>query len=203
MRPNDSDKLHVKSIEKLLNYSIALVVIAIAVSFFLFKSQKQNPTSTKTKMSEQEVDKVVNKYLQEALDQNKMNQLRTEKALREARLKVEKDMEIVKRKQDEELARIPAERQIWSESEMAKFGNQTQNVPSAQNQPNTRAAQTEEFDVKSMTPEEKKEYARQYIENARRGGYLIELDENMEVIKSTPIRKPTQQDDSIDNLYGG
>jgi hypothetical protein len=189
-----------KSIEKLLNYSIALVVIVIAVSFFLFKSQKQNPTLTKNKMSDEEVDKVVNKYLQEALDQNKMNQLRTEKALLEARLKVEKDIESVKRKQDEELQKIPAERQIWSESEMAKIGNQNQGV---QNPPKLKTTQSEEFDPKSMTPEEKKEYARQYIENARRGGYLIELDDNMEVIKSTPIRKPTQQDDSVDNLNGG
>lgn len=203
MRPSDSDKLPVKSIEKLLNYSIALVVIAIAVSFFLFKSQKQNTIPTKNKMTDEEVDKVVNKYLQEALDQTKMNQLRTEKALREARLKVEKDMESVKRKQDEESQKIPADRQIWSESEMAKVGNQNQTLPNVENQPKPKTAQTEEFDIKNMSPEEKKEYARQYIENARRGGYLIELDDNMEVIKSTPIRKPTQQDDSIDNLNGG
>lgn len=192
-----------KSIEKLLNYSIALVVIAIAVSFFLFKTQKQNATPTKTKMTDQDVDKVVNKYLQQALDQNKMNQWKTEKALLEARLKVEKDMEAVKRKQDEEMQKIPAERQIWSESEIAKMANQLPAVPSQSDQPKTKVTQSEEFDLKTMTPDEKKEYARQYIENARRGGYLIELDDNMEVIKSTPIRKPTQQDDSIDNLNGG
>lgn len=192
-----------KSFEKLLNYSIALVVIAIAVSFFLLKVQKQNPIVTKNKMSEQEVDKVVNKYLQQALDQNKMNEWKTQKALLEARLKVEKDMEAMKRKQDEEMQKIPAERQIWSEAEMAKIANQSQNIPNVQNQPKSKLVQIEDFDLKNMSLEEKKEYSRQYIENARRGGYLIELDENMEVIKSTPIRKPTQQDDSIDNLNGG
>jgi hypothetical protein len=193
----------VKSIEKLLNYSIALVVIAIAVSFFLLKQQKENPKVTKNKMSEQEVDKVVNKYLQQALDENKVNAWKTQKALIEARLKIEKDMEAMKRKQEEEMQKIPAERQIWSESEMAKVANQSQNVPKVQDQPKRKLLQTEDFDLQSMTPEEKKEYARQYIENARRGGYLIELDDNLEVIKSTPIRKPTQQDDSIDNLNGG
>ena len=103
MWPSFSDKLYVKSIEKLLNYSIALVVIAIAVSFFLLKEQKENPKVTKNKMSEQEVDKVVNKYLQQALDENKVNAWKTQKALLEARLKVEKDMEAMKRKQEEEL----------------------------------------------------------------------------------------------------
>lgn len=213
MRPSNSDKLSVKSIEKLLNYSIALVVIAIAVSFFLFKSQKQNQISTKNKMSDQEIDKVVNKYLQQALDQNKMNQWKTEKALLEARLKVEKDMEAMKRKQEEEMQKIPADRQIWSESEMAKLANQGSGSTAAKPQESKALplqqpkaapqAQSEEFDINSMTPEEKKEYARQYIENARRGGYLIELDDNMEVIKSTPIRKPTQQEDLVDNLNGG
>ena len=203
MRPCNSDKLHVKSIEKLLNYSIALVVIGIAVSFFLFKTDNQS-SSSKTKMTNEEVDKVVNKYLQQAAYQNKMNQWKTEKALREARLKVEKDMEMVKRKQDEELQKIPAERQIWTESEMAKVANQSTLSNVEQPEPvKAKTAQSEEFDIKTMTPEEKKEYARQYIENARRGGYLIELDDNMEVIKSTPIRKPTQQDDSVDNLNGG
>ena len=192
-----------KSIEKLLNYSIALVVIAIAVSFFLFKTQKQNSTA-KPKMTNEEVDKVVNKYLQQAVDENKRNQWKTEKALREARLKVEKDMETVKRKQDEELQKIPAERQIWTESEMAKMANQASQENSEEvTLQKTKSSQSEEFDIKSMTPEEKKEYARQYIENARRGGYLIELDQNMEVIKSTPIRKPSQQEDSVDNLNGG
>ncbi len=38
----------------------------------------------------------------------------------------------------------------------------------------------------------KKEYARQFIENARRGGYDIKLNDDFKIISVKPIRKPTQ-----------
>lgn len=44
----------------------------------------------------------------------------------------------------------------------------------------------------------KEEYARQFIENARRGGYKIQLDENFKVISVTPIRRPSQNIDLFD-----
>lgn len=44
----------------------------------------------------------------------------------------------------------------------------------------------------------REEYARQYIENARRDGYEIELSEDMEVIRATPIRQPSQEIDMVE-----
>lgn len=40
----------------------------------------------------------------------------------------------------------------------------------------------------------KKEYARQFVENARMNGYAVTLDSNYVVIKVVPIRRPSQQD---------
>ena len=208
---SNSDKLFVRSVDKFLNYLIAVVVILIAVSFFLFKSPPEK-TAKKQKLSDSEVNKIVNKHLQQAVDQNRIIQMKTEAALREARRKVEKEILESRRKQDEANSNIPRDRQIWTEAEMAEKIRQAEQQNSTTNSgrspdgaglqsPRKSApAAEEDFDVRSMTPAEKKEYAKQYIENARKGGVDIELDENLEVTKSTPIRKPSKQDDSFDSL---
>ncbi|MNJ93464.1 hypothetical protein D3C87_111460 [compost metagenome] len=41
----------------------------------------------------------------------------------------------------------------------------------------------------------KEEYARQFVENARKGGYKVQLNDEFKVISVTPIRKPTQNID--------
>lgn len=47
----------------------------------------------------------------------------------------------------------------------------------------------------------KEEYARQFVENARRGGYRIKLSEDlMRVISVTPIRRPGQ---ALDDVISG
>jgi hypothetical protein len=38
----------------------------------------------------------------------------------------------------------------------------------------------------------KKEYARQFVENARKAGYIIKLNDDYKVILVTPIRKPAE-----------
>ncbi len=47
---------------------------------------------------------------------------------------------------------------------------------------------------------DKAEYARQYIENARKGGYDIELSNDLEVIRVTPLRHPSEEVDSFEIL---
>lgn len=43
----------------------------------------------------------------------------------------------------------------------------------------------------------RQEYARQFVENARRGGYKVQLDEDFKVISVTPLRKPSQNSDVL------
>lgn len=50
----------------------------------------------------------------------------------------------------------------------------------------------------------KEEYARQFVENARRGGYKVQLDDNFKVISVSPIRKPSHSThENILNPDGG
>ncbi len=44
----------------------------------------------------------------------------------------------------------------------------------------------------------REEYARQYIENARKDGFEVELSDDLEVIRASPIRKPSQEIDMVE-----
>ncbi len=200
-----------KSLDKILNYLIAIVVLAIAGSFFLLqKSPEKNVV--KKQLSDQEVNQIVNKHLSLAVNQNQALKIKTEAALREARRKVERDILDSRRKQDAFNSTIPREKQIWNEADvLAKLEQarkeaensgflRSPDFDSESSDKKSALSGEEDFDVKSMTPAEKKQYAKQYVENARKDGFEIELNENLEVTKSTPIRKPSKQDDSFESL---
>lgn len=50
--------------------------------------------------------------------------------------------------------------------------------------------------------EYKKEYTRQFVENARRNGYAVTVNENFVVTKVAPIRRPSQESSKIFNSSG-
>lgn len=55
--------------------------------------------------------------------------------------------------------------------------------------------------IKSATDSQAKiEYAKQFIENARKDGYHITLSEDLQVTSVTPIRKPTNQSSDEDTF---
>lgn len=49
----------------------------------------------------------------------------------------------------------------------------------------------------------KDEYARQFIENARKGGWLVELNDDYKVISVRPIRKPSQSMELFESSPSG
>ncbi len=54
-----------------------------------------------------------------------------------------------------------------------------------------------QFQVDKLADEQsRKEYAKQFIENARKNGYHITLSDDMQVTSVKPIRKPTNQNDT-------
>lgn len=166
----------------LLDYLIAAVVVIIATSFFYFKD-KPLFSADASHVSSKDMDKVVNKYIHETSTDVLRQKLITDRALVEARKKIAEIEKVSKLKQQKEQESIPAEKQIWKEADM-------KSVP----QP-----QVAESSDGAMSESEKRDYARQYIENARRGGYEIELNKDLEVIKVTPIRKPSQENDSYES----
>ena len=196
-----SDNKLMKALNDLLNYLIAISVIALAASFFYFNDSKKKfyPINHALNSSEKDklVDQVVNKHIKEANQLNTANQLKMDRALFEARKKVLAADELARQKEDLKNQKIPLERQVVTEAELRRQAEQLPPVeaPVVKSRKSNRSV---ELDVSKMTPEEKDEYARQYIENARKGGYHIELSEDLEVIKATPIRKPSQQLDTVE-----
>ena len=171
-------------LDSLLNYLIGAVVIIIAASFFYLRG---NPEvhGQGTVLSSKEVDKVVNKYIHEASTEALRQKILTERALVEARKKIAELNKLNKIREQKELESIPAEKQIWKEADVK---------PS----PEPQMAEARS-DSSPMNDAEKKEFARQYIENAKKGGYAIELSEDLQIIKVTPLRKPSQESDSYES----
>lgn len=167
---------------------IVFVVIAIAGSFFAVGSLKARRQQSDKSV---EVNDVVNKYIQEAHGQNAINQRKIDIALAEARRKIIADRDAFQAKQAKEIQEIPIDKQVWKESDVqSKADLYTAPVETS------KLSEDDEgrLDVSKLSPEEKREYARQYIENAKKGGYQIELSDDLEVIRAVPIRKPSQSD---------
>lgn len=190
-------------VNKLLNYLIVLSLVGVAGVYFYFDhkpaSSEAAPVKSGLTAAEREkVDQTVNKYLQAASNEAKLNELRVQRELQLARKKLEEEK--IKQIQAAEMksAEIPIDQQIYKRSaEITPAEVTPQPVAQVAPKKSNETSFDQEIDPKSMTPEQKKEYARQYIENARKGGYAIELSNDLEVIKVTPIRKPSQQSDAI------
>ncbi len=181
-----------KSLDKILNYLLVFLVIAIAGSFFYFK-QKGPSAVVHLKAQSENVDKVVNKYLQEANYAKSLEQVKIQKAVNDA-LKKAQEAEEARRVQEEEKNVVSAK--IPTHEDSLQRADKLKDDP---NLPTNRAANnSDEIDFKTMSAEDKAEYKRVFVENAKAGGYLIELNDKMEVIKSTPIRKPSKQDDVVE-----
>lgn len=175
----------------ILNYLIVFLVVGIAGAIFYFKNVESAEVAAKPltaqQLSSKQQDEVVNKYLQETNQSVLREKIKSERIMAEARIKLAELEKLNREKQQKENEKIPLERQIWKESSSDVADSPAQDINSKVHQ--------KAFQDKSEEAE-KKEYARQFIENARKGGYHIELDSNNEVIKVTPIRKPSQQEDS-------
>ena len=184
-----------KSFEKLLNFLIVLAVMGIGGSYFYFKNRKQDAEISKDKIAhEVEVDKVVNKYMQQTARDKSLDQVKLDRAAFEANKKIMAERDAAKEQEEKKSAavpqQIPTDEQMQAQAE--KMGDNP-NARTSQSHPNKSG----ELDIKNMSAQEKAEYKKQFIENAKNGGYDIELNDDMEITKATAIRKPSQQDDSV------
>lgn len=182
-----------KSLDNFLNYLIGLAVLFNVAAYFYLKPKKSGADVTSQSLSQSEdVDRVVNKYLQLANDAKNLEKVRLERAAFEATKKIMNDREQARQKLENTM--IQSSRVI-SQAEVNERSKRFKDNPNMRQF--DESAPIGDLDPKTMSAEEKAEYRRQYIENAKNGGYLIELSENFEIIKATPIRKPSQQSDEI------
>jgi hypothetical protein len=165
----------VKFLHKVFNYLIGAGLVGYGIFFYFHGRSLLRPDPGPvqvTNSSSIDPDKMVNKILQETTAKMKRDQYLSNRVVEEA---LKKPLKLPNQKEMTG-TEVPREAQIHKANEI--------DVSSAPVKPQEQQGLSKE------------EYARQYIENARRGGYDIELNDQMEVIKSTPIRKPSQ--DSVD-----
>lgn len=194
-----------KKINKLLNILLLLIAVIAGAAFFVMQNRDvSNPVSSKTVKKigapSEKVDEVVNKYMKQVqLDAIKQD-IQMQKVMIDTKYKLSELERKKKLEQEKADAQVPLEKQIWKESDFKK----------EENSKTTQASNSSG----AMTPEEKEEYKRQFIENARRDGVLIELSDDLEVIRAVPLdeannkgakrpdsanaRRPSRVDDSID-----
>lgn|GEM_PF-6121763 len=180
-----------KKLSSFLNLLIVVLVLSLGGAFYYLKSGPETQASVKPILAAKELDKIVNQHLQKTAQQNQLTKFLNEKTVSDARRKLAEFQRQRKIKEDQEISKIPAERQIWKEDQKINEVTPAQIISSQLNE----SRQQEKMDAA-----EKKEYARQWILNARKEGYLLELSPDLEVLKYIPIRKPSQQDDSVESF---
>ncbi len=172
-------------LNKIFNYLIAFGVVLYGLYFFLGKDMffKNGTVVQRSDFSSVDHEKIVNKYLQETSQKMLLEQSNSKAALQKALLQPLK----VSREKEISAADIPREQQIHKDS-----------TPDSEIGVNSKI--NREIKKEAFEKVDKKEYARQFIENARQGGYHIELSDDLEVMSVTPLRTPSQQIDAVEIL---
>lgn len=180
-----------------MNYLIGFALLFNVAAYFYFKPKKpateivyRQPTQSA------DVDRVVNKYMQLANEAKALEKIRLDRAALDATKKIMSDRE--KAKQSAEAEMNKTER-VVTNAEVTEMKKKFADNPNMMQKEESDPGPIGDLDPRSLSPDEKAEYRRQYIENARAGGYLIELNDNFEIIKATKIRKPSQQSDEINS----
>lgn len=175
-----------RKLSRFLNFLIFTLILIISAAFYYLKATPE-PAKAKPALSEQELDNIVNKNIKKTVLETQIAKSLVQKSLLDTQ-KMLTELEKLKKKQEEkEIENIPRERQIWKDV-------QNENSPLIENYTEDKS------DLSKMNEQEKKEYAREWIQNALREGYLLELSPSLEVIRYTPIRKPSQLDDSVESF---
>lgn len=169
------------------------MIIIIGASFVYIKNTKQSApaaTMSSAELTSRDLDNIVNKYIKNTNEEALRTKIMAEKSIIETKKRLAEQDLLNKIKQDKENASIPLEHQIRKEPQVETLDSPAELI-------NAKIYEKNQQD--KMDEAEKKEYAREWIRNARSAGYLLELSPDLEVIRYTPIRKPSQQDDSTES----
>lgn len=174
-----------KKLSQYLNYLILILVLGFGLFYFVSSKKAatdRNLAATPDVKKPVNVDEVVNKYMQQTATQIMRDQVSSRAAIQlqlSRPIVVKKDTKPEIKPED-----IPAEQQIWKSSQLKA-------EPTGQ-----ASAET----LKAQDDLDKKEFARQYIENARKDGYHVILSPDLKVLSVTPIRQPSQFQDSTESF---
>ncbi len=165
-----------KTLSSYLNYLILLVAAIYGAVYFLdFKPTPATKLESKAKV---DIDQVVNKFLKQTSEQTIKDQMAFKSALQK---QLDKPIEPKRPKLNAKPEDIPANQQIWKADSL---------TPAEIIQAESQRKEQLELQVEL----DKQEYARQFVENARKSGYHVVLSSDYKVLSVTPIRKPSQFD---------
>lgn len=180
-----------KKLSQYLNYLILAVIVGFVAVYFVDIKKifaKREVASASESKPNVNVEEVVNKYMKQTATQMLREQVESELAIRRQLNQpvVIKKTEPVAEINPED---IPAEQQIWKDNKLKGMANESK-----------KSQQEYDENLKKQEEQEKKEFARQYIENARKDGYHVVLSPDLKVLSVTPIRQPSQTNDSTESF---
>lgn len=179
-----------KWINKFLNYILfftALTCVSIFGYVYSVYSEQKKIQIQKTAAQQQpSAEELVNKYMKQGALDLQREQLESLTKMK-SNLGSEKNKPVAVKEIPPE--QIPIELQIAKDQSSA-----------------TEQTLTEEFNQKYFQSQvqqkederSREEYAKEFIENARKNGYHITLSEDLQVTSVRPIRKPTSQQNDLD-----
>lgn len=176
-----------KNLSQYLNYLIVAILLIYGGFYFYqtrYSTNQHDISSLKPPAQTIDVDGIVNKFMQQTAAQGIHDQYASQMALKK---QLAIPIKITEGKNEIRPEDVPVEKQI----------HQIDHIDSP-----AEAIRQEVFDKEMQAKSDQQdrlEYARQYIENARRAGYRLVLSEDLKVMSVTPIRKPSQDDDSVDS----
>lgn len=182
------------------SYLLGLTLLLLSGIFmFLYLLPDEKPKLNKTVQNEKEFESKVNKHL----------------------FSTSQKMELQRKKMEIETADIAAKRPSQSQNEESPergvdftpdpratallniLRREVNGSPGPEG--SNDLIQTELFELEQLqhySEEYKKEYARQFVENARQAGYNVKMNDQYKIISVTPIRKPAQNIDLFQSEGG-
>lgn len=178
-----------QGINKFLNFVIVLGCVVIGYLFYQAKTENDKSVRAQQHSAEQssvrpamDPQDLANKYLQQAQQNLAADKLRAEISIKRAMIdsqQAQNPKAII----ETDPSKVPIEQQIWKEPADQK--------PLDQRFADQMAPKNGDID--------KQEYIRQFKENARKNGYEITVNDELEVTSVTPIRKPQNSKNDYDS----
>lgn len=185
-----------RQLNSLLNLVIGIAVFGAAGFFIYTKYGDQIPylRSKETKvLTSDEQMALVNKILKNTSKDQLINRAANERIEIEMKAKIQQISKETQERLAKEQANMPLNKQIHKDDSLQNMPNSPNEIINSQVNQRIMDQRQAELDLE--------EYKRQFKENARRGGFEVELDAKGDVIRAIPIREPSGSDmgDSYQN----
>lgn len=186
-----------QGINKFLNLVIVFGCVVIGFLFYQAKTENDNSNKAQQRTVEQssvrpamDPQELANKYLQQAQQNLNADKIRAEINIKNAIRDTNKAVaggggqKVV----ETDPSKVPAEQQIWKDTTQQMTAEKLMEM-----------RLSEQMSPKNGGELDKQEYIRQFKENARKNGYEITVNDDLEVTSVTPIRKPQNSKNDYDS----